>query len=217
MVKSNSLRVHLPVPSDSGSGGETVVEVPGFEPGQAEPKSVVLPLHHTSVQTTKIRIIYAYPQKLPPCLEELLHQRAAFVLQHSAADFRPGVQQAGGEEAVASLGVGSSVDEASELRPAEGGGAHGAGFDSHIQAAVAQVLAAQGIGRGGQGYHLGMCRRICETLHHVVPPSYHASLTYDHGPYRYLVFRERGTGRPTKKERRELDTLMDEIYYDDEE
>lgn len=32
-----------------------------------------------------------------------------------------------------------------------------------------------------------------------------------------FVFRERGTGRPTKKERRELDTLMDEIYYDDEE
>ena len=48
---------------DSGSGGETVVEVPGFEPGQAEPKSVVLPLHHTSVRATKIRIIYAYPQK----------------------------------------------------------------------------------------------------------------------------------------------------------
>ena len=32
-----------------------------------------------------------------------------------------------------------------------------------------------------------------------------------------FVFRERGTGRRTKKERRELDTLMDEIYYDDEE
>ena len=118
----------------------------------------------------------------------------AFVLQHSAADFRSRVQQAGGEEAVASLGVGSSVDETSELSPAECGGAHGAGLDSHIQAAVAQVLAAQGIGSGGQGYHLGMCRRVCETLHHVVPPSYHASLAYDHGPYRYLVFRERGPG-----------------------
>ena len=32
-----------------------------------------------------------------------------------------------------------------------------------------------------------------------------------------FVFRERGTGRPTKKERRELDGLMDELYYDDEE
>ena len=32
-----------------------------------------------------------------------------------------------------------------------------------------------------------------------------------------FVFRDRGTGRPTKKERRELDSLMDDLYYDDEE
>ena len=32
-----------------------------------------------------------------------------------------------------------------------------------------------------------------------------------------FVFRERGTGRPTKKERRQIDTLMDEFYFDDEE
>ena len=32
-----------------------------------------------------------------------------------------------------------------------------------------------------------------------------------------FVFRERGTGRPTKKERREIDALMDGIYFDDEE
>jgi len=31
-----------------------------------------------------------------------------------------------------------------------------------------------------------------------------------------FVFRERGTGRPTKKERRELDSLMDDLFYDDE-
>ena len=32
-----------------------------------------------------------------------------------------------------------------------------------------------------------------------------------------FVFRERGTGRPTKKERRDLDNLMEEMYFDEEE
>lgn len=32
-----------------------------------------------------------------------------------------------------------------------------------------------------------------------------------------FVFRDRGTGRPTKKERRELDGLMEEVYLDENE
>ena len=32
-----------------------------------------------------------------------------------------------------------------------------------------------------------------------------------------FVFRERGTGRPTKKERREIDALMDGFYFNEEE
>ena len=32
-----------------------------------------------------------------------------------------------------------------------------------------------------------------------------------------FVFRERGTGRLTKKERREIDALMDGMYFDDED
>ena len=32
-----------------------------------------------------------------------------------------------------------------------------------------------------------------------------------------FVVRERGTGRPTKKERREIDALMDGFYFDEED
>ena len=32
-----------------------------------------------------------------------------------------------------------------------------------------------------------------------------------------FVFRERGTGRPTKKERREIDALMDGMYFDEDD
>ena len=31
----------------------------------------------------------------------------------------------------------------------------------------------------------------------------------------FFVFRERGTGRPTKKERREIDAVMEQVFYDE--
>lgn len=44
------------------------VEIPRLERGLSEPKSLVLPLHHTSIQLGKDRIIFLYNQTyFPPC------------------------------------------------------------------------------------------------------------------------------------------------------
>lgn len=32
-----------------------LVEIPGFEPGQTEPKSVVLPLHHEAIRSIAVQ------------------------------------------------------------------------------------------------------------------------------------------------------------------
>ena len=37
-----------------------LVEIPGFEPGQREPKSLVLPLHHTSIPSAKILLFLVF-------------------------------------------------------------------------------------------------------------------------------------------------------------
>jgi hypothetical protein len=36
------------------------VEVPGFEPGLGEPKSHVLPLHHTSIAAAKLKTVLLF-------------------------------------------------------------------------------------------------------------------------------------------------------------
>ena len=37
-----------------------LVEIPGFEPGQTEPKSVVLPLHNISIPSAKIYLFLLF-------------------------------------------------------------------------------------------------------------------------------------------------------------
>ena len=65
------------------------VEVPGFEPGQTEPKSVVLPLHHTSIPDCKYNN-YSHPRRhlrpLPPD-NMLKHSGKAALLRAPLPDF----------------------------------------------------------------------------------------------------------------------------------
>lgn len=87
------------------------------------------------------------------CLEELAHQRAAFFLKHALCDLRFGVEGIRGEDSVAALGVGRAIDEAAELRPADGAGTHDAGLDRDVERALIEVLAPERICGGGDGLH----------------------------------------------------------------
>ena len=66
----------------ASDGGWNFVEIPGFEPGQTEPKSVVLPLHHISITVNwpQMYIIFAKPSNYLFPLKKSLIRRA-----HSSA------------------------------------------------------------------------------------------------------------------------------------
>jgi hypothetical protein len=56
----------------------------------------------------------------------------------------------------AGLGIGGSANEAAEAGVDHGAGAHGAGFEGDIEAAVEEAVVADGGGGGAEGDHLGV-------------------------------------------------------------
>ena len=56
-----------------------------------------------------------YTWLLSLALEEFLHQRPAFFFEHTAHDFGLRVERLWGKEGITALGVGSTIDQATEL------------------------------------------------------------------------------------------------------
>ena len=56
------------------------------------------------------------------------------------------MEEGRGEEGIAAARVDGAVHDAAHLGPVKGAGAHRAGLDRHVQRAVRQVLAADGLG-----------------------------------------------------------------------
>ena len=126
--------------------------------------------------------------------EEGLHEFAAVGLKDAGGDGGLGMESVRGEEVIASLIILTAVDDARDLRPADGAGTHGAGLDGDVEGAVGEVLATKGVGSGGDGLHLGMGSDIAEGLRKVVGTRDDAVLTYHHDTNGYLAGFESSLG-----------------------
>ena len=92
------------------------------------------------------------------------------------------------------LRVAGAIDNAPHLHPSRSAGTHRAGLDGDIQRAVGQILAAQRVGGGGEGYHLRVGRHVLQPLGVVVRPSHNLAVADYHRPYRHLVLVARLAG-----------------------
>ena len=104
------------------------------------------------------------------------------------------MEQAGGEQGIASLRIRRSEDNPAGLRPAEGGGAHGTRLHGDIQCAVGQVFTTKCLCRCRDGDHLGVGGGVVKRLGHVVPLSDDPALADHNGSYRDFILVEGRSG-----------------------
>ena len=123
----------------------------------------------------------------PLSLEEVLHEGFAVVLQHAFCDGGLGMEGFGGEAGEAPLVVAAAEDDAGELRPADGTGAHHARLHGDVERAAAEVLSAQLVGRRRDGQHLGVGGHVVERLGEVVGAGYDHAVGHDDRSDGYLV------------------------------
>ena len=106
--------------------------------------------------------------------EEGLHEFAAVRFEDAGGDGGLGMEGVRGEEVIATLIILTAVDDARDLRPADGAGTHRARLHGDVEGAVGEVLAAEGIGSGGDSLHLGMGRDVTECFRQVVAAGHDA-------------------------------------------
>ena len=82
--------------------------------------------------------------------------------------------------------VETAVDDAWDLRPADGTGTHHTRFDGDVEGALGEILPAQQVGSRGDGLHLGVGRDVAERLREVVATGDDTVLAHHDGTNGYL-------------------------------
>ncbi len=125
--------------------------------------------------------------------EELLEQRAGLGFAQTADHLRRMMTGRLGKKARAMLdraafGIGRAEIEAADAGKGDGGGAHGAGFERHIEVAIAQPFAAE-LGAGGaDGEQLGMRGRVAHGEGAVAGAGQHLAVgAHHHGADRHFA------------------------------
>lgn len=87
-----------------------------------------------------------------------------------------------GDGGVAALGVGCADDDAAHLGPRYRSGAHEARLYCDVKGAAGEIFAAEGLGGGGEGLHLGVGGHVGKRLGEVVAAAHDgAARPYDNG------------------------------------
>jgi hypothetical protein len=79
-------------------------------------------------------------------LKKILKDRFAFLLEETTLDDGLRVKHGAAEAFEASLGVGSTIDDAAYLGPPRGPGTHDAGLEGDVECTVGEVFGVEIIG-----------------------------------------------------------------------
>ena len=123
----------------------------------------------------------SFAQKSSFLLEKVRQQREAFVLHYTSIGFRLWMQHFAEAREAVFLVVGSPYDF-TDMGMAKCAGAHGARLQGDVERAFVQIFCAQGVGRCGDGEHLGVGGNIVEGFGLVVGAGDDLVVAHHDGP-----------------------------------
>ena len=99
---------------------------------------------------------WIFDRELSLRLEKCLHERLAFLFQHTRCNGCLRVECIGGISGVTSLLIASSIHHSRNLCPSDGTSAHHARLHGDVERAVLEIFSTKHVGARGDGLHLSL-------------------------------------------------------------